>query len=150
MAEPQPSTIHEGAETPPAPAGGAAASEAAALSSLDNKTISGSDSAPKKEVDMKALNDAMKALGSGDGNKKAATAGNVKKEEPAKLIKVEAADVSLLVSLLLSSSVSVYFCSMGCLGFRVVNSELLSFPVLMIRNSRPSILIYPERRRQNC
>ena len=114
------------------------------------KTISGSDSAPKKEVDMKALNDAMKALGSGDGNKKAATAGNVKKEEPAKLIKVEAADVSLLVSLLLSSSVSVYFCSMGCLGFRVVNSELLSFPVLMIRNSRPSILIYPERRRQNC
>ncbi|KAM0691955.1 hypothetical protein Q7P36_008156 [Cladosporium allicinum] len=96
MAEPQPSTIHEGAETPPAPAGGAAASEAAALSSLDNKTISGSDSAPKKEVDMKALNDAMKALGSGDGNKKAATAGNVKKEEPAKLIKVEAADVSLL------------------------------------------------------
>ena len=95
----------------------------------------------------------MKALGSGDGNKKAAAAGTLKKAstgEPVKLIKVEAADVSLLVSLLLSSSVSVYFCSMGCLGFRVVNSELLSFPVLMIRNSRPSILIYPERRRQNC
>lgn len=107
MAEPQPSTIHEGAETPPAPAGGAAASEAAALSSLDNKTISGSDSAPKKEVDMKALNDAMKALGSGDGSKKAATAGNVKKEEPAKLIKVEAADVSLLVSSLSLSYVSL-------------------------------------------
>jgi hypothetical protein len=123
MAEPQPSTIHEGAETPPAPAGGAAASEAAALSSLDNKTISGSDSAPKKEVDMKALNDAMKALGSGDGNKKAATAGNVKKEEPAKLIKVEAADVSLLVS---SFSLSVSLCnppcSMGCLRFVVVTS----------------------------
>jgi hypothetical protein len=106
MAEPQPSTIHEGAETPPAPpaGGAAAASEAAALSSLDNKTISGSDSAPKKEVDLKALNDAMKALGSGDGNKKAASAGtlNNKKaaEEPAKLIKVEAADVGLLVSFL--------------------------------------------------
>jgi hypothetical protein len=103
MAEPQPSAIHEGAETLPAPAGGAAASEAAALSSLDNKTISGSDSAPKKEVDLKALNDAMKALGSGDdGSKKAATAGTLNKKEPAKLIKVEPADVSLLVSLLLS------------------------------------------------
>jgi hypothetical protein len=103
MAEPQPSTVHEGAETPPAPAAGgaAAASEAAALSSLDNKTISGSDSAPKKEVDLKALNDAMKALGSGDGDsKKAATAGTLNKKEPAKLIKVEPADVSLLVSLL--------------------------------------------------
>jgi hypothetical protein len=102
MAEPQPSAIHEGAETPPAPAAGgaAAASEAAALSSLDNKTISGSDSAPKKEVDLKALNDAMKALGSGDGDsKKAATAGTLNKKEPAKLIKVEPADVSLLVSL---------------------------------------------------
>ena len=71
------------------------------------KTISGSDSAPKKEVDMKALNDAMKALGSGDGSKKAATAGNVKKEEPAKLIKVEAADVRLLVSSLSPSYVSL-------------------------------------------
>lgn len=103
MAEPQPSAIHEGAETPPAPAAGAAASEAAALSSLDNKTLSESSAAPKKEVDLKALNDAMKALGSGDGsNKKAAAAGAPKKastEEPAKLIKVEAADVGLLVSL---------------------------------------------------
>jgi hypothetical protein len=101
MAEPQPPAIHEGAETPPAPAGGAAAaSEAAALSSLDSKTIStGSDSAPKKEVDLKALNDAMKALGSGDdGSKKAATAGTLNKKEPEKLIKVEPANVSLLVS----------------------------------------------------
>jgi hypothetical protein len=134
MAEPQPSAIHEGAETPPAPAGGAAAaSEAAALSSLDNTTISsGSDSAPKKEVDLKALNDAMKALGSGDdgGSKKAATAGTLNKKEPAKLIKVEPADVSLLVSLLLFSY------------------DNLS--VLTIRNARPSILICRERRRQNC
>jgi hypothetical protein len=44
----------------------------------------------------------MKALDSGSGSKKAtaaATAGGTKKdEEPAKLIKVDAADVSLLVS----------------------------------------------------
>lgn len=118
MAEPQPPAIHEGAETPPAPApagGAAAASEAAALSSLDNKNLSGSDSsaAPKKEVDLKALNDAMKALGSGDGNsKKAAAAGSssLKKasgaEEPAKMIKVEAADVGLLVR----SFKYCYFC----------------------------------------
>jgi len=107
MAEPQPSAMHEGAETPPAPAGGAAASEAAALSSLDNKTLSESSAAPKKEVDLKALNDAMKALGSGDGNKKPAAAGTLKKastEEPVKLIKVEAAEVGLLVSLISLSS----------------------------------------------
>ena len=104
MAEPQPSTIHEGASTPPAPQKPpAAASEAAALSSLDNKTIS-SDAAnngPKKEVDLKALNDAMKALDAGSGKKATATAGAAgakKDEEPAKLIKVDAADVALVVS----------------------------------------------------
>lgn len=106
MAEPQPSGVHEGASTPPAPAAAAsAAAEAAALSSLDNKTISSDASnAPKKEVDIKALNDAMKALDSGSGSKKAATAaGGVKKdEEPAKLIKVDGADVTLLVSVLFS------------------------------------------------
>lgn len=106
MAEPQPSTIHEGASTPPAPpAAASAAAEAAALSSLDNKTLSSENSsAPKKEIDLKALNDAMKALDSGSSGKKvsaaAAAAGGLKKdEEPAKLIKVDAADVSLLVSL---------------------------------------------------
>jgi hypothetical protein len=140
MAEPQPSAIHEGAETPPAPAGGAAAaSEAAALSSLDNKTISGSDSAPKKEVDLKALNDAMKALGSGEGSKKAAAAGTVKKEEPAKLIKVEAADVGLLVSLLFHSvDVSLDFlCSMIC--FESGCGEFVTFCCLlsMLMNSEP-------------
>jgi hypothetical protein len=130
MAEPQPSTIHEGAETPPAPAGGAAASEAAALSSLDNKTISGSDSAPKKEVDLKALNDAMKALGSGEGSKKAATAaGTVKKEEPAKSIKVEAADVGLLVSLIPLHPVSRYFRSMVC--FEDCCGEFVAFACLL-------------------
>jgi hypothetical protein len=105
MAEPQPSTVHEGASTPPAPqAAASAAAEAAALSSLDNKPLSdASSSAPKKEIDLKALNDAMKALDSGSGSKKvsaaAAAAGGLKKDdEPAKLIKVDAGDVSLLVS----------------------------------------------------
>lgn len=108
MAEPQPSTVHEGASTPPAPpaaaAAASAAAEAAALDSLDNKTLSdASTSAPKKEIDLKALNDAMKALDSGAGGKKvsaaAAAAGGLKKdEEPAKLTKVDAADVTLLVS----------------------------------------------------
>lgn len=100
MAEPQPSTIHEGASTPPPPP--AAASEAAALSSLDNKTLSSeaSNNGPKKEVDLKALNDAMKALDttSGSGKKAAAASGVKKDDEPAKLIKVDAADVALVVS----------------------------------------------------
>lgn len=101
MAEPQPSNVHEGASTPPAPpAAASAAAEAAALSSLDNKTLSDASAAPKKEVDLKALNDAMKALDSGSGSKKAAAAGSLKKDgEPAKLIKVEAADVTLLVNI---------------------------------------------------
>jgi hypothetical protein len=101
MAEPQPPGIHEGASTPPGPpAAASAAAEASALSSLDDKTLSEASSGPKKEVDLKALNDAMKALDSGAGSKKAATAGgSVKKdEEPAKLIKVDGGDVTLLVS----------------------------------------------------
>jgi hypothetical protein len=106
MAEPQPSTIHEGASTPPAPpaAAASAAAEAVALSSLDNKTLSdASSTALKKEIDLKALNNAMRALGSGSGGKKvsaaAAAAGGLKKdEEPAKLVKVDGGDVTLLVS----------------------------------------------------
>lgn len=98
MAEPQPSTIHEGASQPSAPPAASAAAEAAALSSLDNKSLEPSG-APKKEVDLKALNDAMKALETGSGSsgvdgKKSATA---QKAEPVKLIKVDAADVGLLV-----------------------------------------------------
>lgn len=104
MAEPSPTAIHEGASTPPAPpaaaSAGATAAEAAALNSLDNKTLSDASSAPKKEIDLKALHDAMQALDSGAGGKKVSTAaGGLKKdEEPAKLIKVDAADVTLLVS----------------------------------------------------
>lgn len=107
MAEPQPAGVHEGASAPSAPpAAGAsttasAAAEAAALSSLDNKTLTEPTAAPKKEVDMKALSDAMKGLDAGGGQKAAAAATSQKgSEEPQKLVKVNAADVSLLVSLL--------------------------------------------------
>jgi hypothetical protein len=101
MAEPQPPAVHEGAAPPPAPA---AASEAAALSSLDNKTLSSETSTTlKKEIDLKALNDAMKALESGSGSKNAAAVavGGVKKgAEPGhvQVVKVDVGDVMLLVS----------------------------------------------------
>lgn len=107
MAEPQPSGVHEGASAPSAPPAAeastvaSAAAEAAALSSLDNKTLTEPTAAPKKEVDLKALSDAMKGLdaGSGGGGQKAtATASQKGSEEPRNLIKVNAADVSLLVS----------------------------------------------------
>lgn len=102
MAEPQPSNIHEGASPPGAPPAASAAAEAAALSSLDNKTLDESSATPKKEVDLKALNDAMKALetssASGAGGKIAASATSKKGEEPVKVVKVDAADVGLLVS----------------------------------------------------
>lgn len=103
MAEPQPPDVHEGASTPTGPpAAASAAAEAAALSSLDNKKMDEPAAAPKKDVDLKALNDAMKALGSGGsgaggGGKKAAPSQS-KAGEPQKLVKVDAADVGVLVS----------------------------------------------------
>ena len=67
------------------------------MSSLDAKGDEDT-AAPKKEVDLKALNDAMKNLGVGPEQKKADT---VKKEEAPKksLVKVDQADVALLVRL---------------------------------------------------
>lgn len=76
---------------------------AAAMSSLDVKTEEQDDSAaPKKEVDQKALAEAMKFLSVGqDSNaavKKTAEGGKKKDAEPPKpLLKVDAADVALLV-----------------------------------------------------
>jgi hypothetical protein len=87
MAEPQPSEVKEGAADPHAPAATADDRKAAAaLSSLDAQDDS---SAGKKEVDGKALDKAMKNL-------------NVKdtKAEAKKNIKVEPAQVNLLVSTL--------------------------------------------------
>ncbi|KAF2625864.1 hypothetical protein BU25DRAFT_412123 [Macroventuria anomochaeta] len=84
MAEPQPSTVQEGATDPHAPT--ATTDDriaAAALSTLDAQDDNGTG---KKEVDGKALDKAMKNL-------------NVKnaKAEEKKNVKVEPADVNLLV-----------------------------------------------------
>lgn len=84
--EPQPSAIHEGASEPHAPTSTAEDRKAAAaLSSLDAQD---DESAGKKNVDPKALGEAMKNL-SVEENK----AGPEKK----KTVKIEAADVTLLV-----------------------------------------------------
>jgi len=147
MAEPQPQGVHEGASTPPAPpaaaSAGATAAEAAALDSLDNKTLSDASSAPKKEIDLKALNDAMKALDSGAGGKKvsaaAAAAGGLKKDEgPAKLIKVDAADVTLLVCW-----------SFFCLQYLGGQWSLIDCLMLMMRCTRLSSSISHDQKPQS-
>jgi hypothetical protein len=76
MAEPQPPDVHEGAATPDAPS-----DLTAALDAPD--TSNGA----KKEVDGKALDKAMKGLSVKDK----------KDEEKKKNVKVDAADVTLLV-----------------------------------------------------
>ncbi|KAF2868006.1 hypothetical protein BDV95DRAFT_581111 [Massariosphaeria phaeospora] len=84
--EPQPSTIHEGAADPHAPTGTAEDRKAAAaLSSLDTQD---DDATGKKETDSKALGEAMKNLRVQD-------AGAAEKK---KTVKVEPADIALLVS----------------------------------------------------
>lgn len=85
MAEPQPSTVQEGAADPHAPTGTADDRKAAAaLSTLDAQE----DNGAKKEVDGKALDKAMKGLNVTDA-----------KTEDKKNVKVEPADVNLLVCL---------------------------------------------------
>jgi outer membrane receptor for ferrienterochelin and colicin len=84
MAEPQPAEVHEGAADPHAPTSTAEDRKAAAaLSTLDTQE----DTAEKKEIDSKALDKAMKGLNVNDN-----------KGEEKKTVKVEAADVNLLVS----------------------------------------------------
>ncbi|CAO2657551.1 Nn.00g036770.m01.CDS01 [Neocucurbitaria sp. VM-36] len=84
MAEPQPSTMNEGAADPHAPTSTAEDRKAtAALESLDAQE----DGGEKKGVDSKALDKAMKGLSVKD-----------KKGEEKKSVKVEAGDVALLVS----------------------------------------------------
>jgi hypothetical protein len=101
MAEPQPSTVREGAdiedEAPVAPKSAEDRKAAAALSTLS--AHDDESSAPKPEVDTKALGDAMSRLdmtgkAKGDDEKK-------KKEEEGvvkKKVKVDQGDVALLVS----------------------------------------------------
>ncbi|KAH7381714.1 hypothetical protein BKA66DRAFT_122761 [Pyrenochaeta sp. MPI-SDFR-AT-0127] len=84
MAEPQPSEVKEGAADPHAPTGTAEDRKAAAaLESLDAQD----DAGEKKEVDSKALDQAMKGL-------------NVKdtKVKEKRVVKIDAADVALLVA----------------------------------------------------
>jgi len=91
--EPQPPNVQEGADQPDAlPANAEDRKAAQALSSLDQK--GDDDATSKKEIDLKALNDAMKNLGVATEQKKSEA---VKKDEaPKKLIKVDQADVALL------------------------------------------------------
>ncbi|KAK6437261.1 hypothetical protein LTR95_006543 [Oleoguttula sp. CCFEE 5521] len=97
MAEPQPPNVADGADPPDiVPANAEDRKAAAAMSSLDTRGDADA-TAPKKDVDLKALNEAMKSLGvDQESKKKPAAAAAVKKEEPKKLIKVDAADVALL------------------------------------------------------
>lgn len=99
--EPQPPTVREGADPPDAlPANAEDRKAAQAMSSLDVKTDEDDSSAPKKEVDTKALAEAMKYLSVGEsaGKKDAGAAKKKEVEAPAKpLVKVDAADVALVV-----------------------------------------------------
>ncbi|KAK0938314.1 hypothetical protein LTR29_010071 [Friedmanniomyces endolithicus] len=97
MAEPQPSNITEGADAPDAlPANAEDRKAAQAMSSLDIKGGE-DDVAPKKEMDLKALNDAMKNLGTAQGQTTPSSGAAARKEEaPKKLVKVDQADVALL------------------------------------------------------
>jgi len=113
MAEPQPPTVHEGADTTSVPASNNSDRAAAtALSSLD--TVDPTDSTPsstKKEVDTQALGDAIRQLDvtsassstSKDSGAEARKAAAEKKreeerrkEEERKKVKVDAADVGLV------------------------------------------------------
>ncbi|EME88032.1 uncharacterized protein MYCFIDRAFT_48247 [Pseudocercospora fijiensis CIRAD86] len=93
--EPQPSNVQEGADAPDVlPASKEDRKAAQALSSLDAKV--NDDAVAKKEVDLKALGDALKNLDAQNTQKSPAA---VKKEEAPKkpLTKVAAEDVALLV-----------------------------------------------------
>lgn len=97
MAEPQPPNVQEGADAPDVlPASKEDRKAAAALSSLDAPS---EDVKPKKETDLKALNEAMKALMPAAKPKETASSTTKKDEVPKKVVKVDAADVALLVSL---------------------------------------------------
>ena len=109
MAEPQPSTIHEGAdpdaaeanENPSVPASAEDRKAAAALSSLETHGGAEDEESSKKKlnVDVDALGKAMRNLEIVAGGNKAKTKGKEEtKKEEQKKVKVDAKDVSLLVS----------------------------------------------------
>ncbi|KAF2270840.1 hypothetical protein CC78DRAFT_527831 [Lojkania enalia] len=87
--EPQSSTVHDGASDAPAPTGSAEDRKAAAaLSALDAQD---DEASSKKNVDTKALGEAMKNLSVDEKGKFGG-------EEKKKVVKVDAQDVSLLVA----------------------------------------------------
>ncbi|KAK5136261.1 hypothetical protein LTR08_003868 [Meristemomyces frigidus] len=96
MAEPQPPNVHEGADAPDVlPASAEDRKAAQAMSSLDAKPDE--DAAPKKDVDLKALSDAMKNLGAAQQHEAPGAAGAKKGEAPKKVVvKVDAGDVAVL------------------------------------------------------
>jgi len=111
MAEPQPPTIHEGADPeddPPFPPKSAEdLKTAAALSSLDNRGADDDEdgaSAAKSQVDQEALGKAMSRLEVGGKNKGVDGAGGKGKGEEEMVkrrgVKVDQGDVGLLVSFL--------------------------------------------------
>lgn len=94
--EPQPSNVQEGADPPDAlPASAEDRKAAKAMSSLEANKVEEDSSVPKKEVDVKALNDAIRLMELGGEQKKPEKA--KKEEAPKPLIKVDQADVALLV-----------------------------------------------------
>ncbi|MCJ1406756.1 hypothetical protein MMC19_000824 [Ptychographa xylographoides] len=107
MAEPQPPTIQPGAEgldEPENPTAAPASAEdrkaAAALSTLDAHDDDSATSKPSSNVDQKALGDAMSKLsvggaGKAGAEKKGPEAGEEKEKK--KVIKVDQADVTLLI-----------------------------------------------------
>lgn len=104
MAEPQPSTVNEGMdnEDAPLPTNPEDRKAAAAMSSLDAR---GDDEPASKSVhvDQEALGKAISRLEVSSGKGKASDEGKVKAkevEEKKKAVKVDQADVMLLVSFL--------------------------------------------------
>jgi hypothetical protein len=109
MAEPQPSTIHEGAdpdaieasENPSVPTSAEDRKAAAALSSLETHGGAEDEESSKKKqnVDADALGKAMRNLEIVAGqNKDTTKSREATKKEEVKKVKVDAKDVSLVVS----------------------------------------------------
>lgn len=100
----QPSNVQEGIDPPDVlPANAEDRKAAQALSSLDVKGDYDGSTA-KKEVDLKALGEAMKNLDMSQTPKKS-TDGQTKKDEaPKKLVKVDPADVAIVVRIQVPSA----------------------------------------------
>ena len=103
MAEPQPAGVQEGEQGPSAiPASSEDRKAAADLSNLDSKADN--DTTPK-QADTEALGKAMQGLDvSGDSKTGNQDGGSTGKEPPKTLVKVDPADVTLLVSLCMNIS----------------------------------------------